>query len=358
MNKKNPRITYLLGAGASYHALPIVQEIQNEAFVMLNYVKQYAKHQIKSKKTFNKTEDLILKIGHHYSVDTLSRKYFLKNNGNFTNEEYLRLKNIITCLMIFCQVEQWNRSTPFDSPPPILSGKRKKIFKLDPRYDAFFSAILNTDLSMPSNINFISWNYDFQIEKAFKFYYPNQSIWEIGSNILKIDYSVAQNDNNQFFKVNGTSVFVNGVIGDLGYNIDYNQYNNDLHILFENALSDSIDTNLWSGIKFAWEPSDLAMEKRKQAASILENSDFIVVIGYSFPLFNREVDIEMFKDFKGKIIIQDIPERANEIQDQLEAIKPKLSQSSSIITNVENFYIPSEYWTGIIPNQSIEAFDY
>jgi hypothetical protein len=355
MTQKEPRITYLLGAGASYHALPIVQEIQNEAFVMLHYVERYAKHRMQSRATFEKTQELILRVGNHYSVDTLARKYFLKNNGDFTTEEYRRLKNIITCLIVFCQIEEWTTPSNIDKPE-ILREKRKKVFKLDPRYDAFFAAILNTDFSIPEQFNFVSWNYDFQLEKAFRFYYPDHSIWEIGSNVLKVDYSVAKSVISQVFKVNGTSVFVDGLNGKSGNNVDYNIYDEELHSIFERALCDDIDNNLWSGIKFAWEPSDLASQKRQQATQVIQESDFVVVIGYSFPLFNREVDIDMFKNFNGKVIIQDIPERASEIQNQLDAIKPGLSKKSSIITNVENFYIPSEYWTGIIPPMSSKAF--
>jgi hypothetical protein len=358
MTQKEPRITYLLGAGASYHALPIVQEIQNEAFVMLHYVERYAKHHKKSKAAFEKTRELILSIGSHYSVDTLARKYFLKNNGDFTIQEYQRLKNIITCLIIFCQIEKWSTSSNIDVPE-VLSGKRRKVFKLDPRYDAFFAAILNDDFSIPQQFNFISWNYDFQLEKAFKFYYPNHSIWGIGSNeVLKIDYNVADSGFSQIFKVNGTSVFVDGLNGKSGYDVDYYIYDDELHSIFERALCDDYDNNLWSGIKFAWEPSVLAARKREQGSTVIQNSDFVVVIGYSFPLFNRKVDIDMFKHFNGRIIIQDIPERANEIQNQLDAIKPGLKERSSIITNVENFYIPSEYWTGIRPLPSTKPFDF
>jgi hypothetical protein len=352
MTQKEPRITYLLGAGASYNALPIVKEIPNQARLMLEYLIKYSNVNKFNDVRLDKSRHLINQIDKHYSVDTLARKFWLRDKGDFTSDDYVRLKNIITCLIIFCQIENWEVK-PGLGAPVRLGHRESPVFALDTRYDAFFSAILKQDLSIPENINLISWNYDFQLEKVFNFYHNEKSIWEIGGDVLGIDYQ-ANRSNSQVLKVNGTALFVSGI----NPKIDYTFYNKELHDVFIRALSDELDTNLLSGIKFAWEPSELTARKREQASTVIQNSDFVVVIGYSFPIFNRDVDIKMFKDFRGKLVIQDLDGRAQDIQQQLGAIKKGLITNSGITTNLDNFYVPTEYWSGQQPRYQMKVISF
>ena len=53
-------------------------------------------------------------------------------------------------------------------------------------------------------------------------------------------------------------------------------------------------------INYAWEQSELAKQKREYAKKVFKESDVIVVIGYSFPPFNRQVDQMLFNELKGR----------------------------------------------------------
>ncbi|MES2656611.1 MAG: hypothetical protein V4620_13535 [Bacteroidota bacterium] len=80
MNKP-PKITYLLGAGASYNALPIVNELVNVAQGMLSYLHQTKTLNPYKQFEFTKTHALIDEVAKHHSIDTLARKIWLKNRG-------------------------------------------------------------------------------------------------------------------------------------------------------------------------------------------------------------------------------------------------------------------------------------
>lgn len=86
----------------------------------------------------------------------------------------------------------------------------------------------------------------------------------------------------------------------------YDKYDKETHELLMGALSDKLNTFTNNEIKFAWEETKETKSVRNLARQIIRCSEIVVVIGYSFPIFNREIDIEIFKEFKGKkIYIQD-----------------------------------------------------
>ncbi len=341
MSNKPPKITYLLGAGASYNALPIVSEIPNKLREMKEYIEQFNFDKTGEHIKLDVLENEINLIEKHASIDTLARKYWLKHQKNFIHEDYLYIKNIITCLIIFCQLESkiLNNQSHFDK----LKKENKK-YLLDPRYDAFFSAIITENYQLPSNINILSWNYDFQIEKSFNFFMPEKTLMETG-NHLGIDYDIINYLRN-IIKLNGTGFFVNKV----NQQLNYNEYKDELHELFFNLLNKKSSSQAYSGIKFAWETnSDLAISNRENAANnIIPESDYIVIIGYSFPIFNREVDIKLFENISNckAIYIQDRIERIELIKNQLDSINPKINQNNLVKyqTNLDQFLIPNELW--------------
>jgi hypothetical protein len=340
MNKP-PKITYLLGAGASYNALPIVSEIPNKLREMKEYIEQFNFDKTGEHIKLDVLENEINLIEKHASIDTLARKYWLKHQKNFTNEDYLFVKNIITCLLIYCQLET-NKVANQHQVDAVK--KVKKNYLLDPRYDAFLSAIIKDDFQLPPYINIVSWNYDYQIEKSFNFFSPEKTLMETGQQLGIDYYSVIQKSN--IIKLNGTGFFVDKVNPYL----NYNEYNDELHELFFKLLIKKNKSLAYSGIKFAWETnSDLATSNRENAANnVIAKSDYIIIIGYSFPIFNREVDIKLFEKIENckAIYIQDKPERIELIQNQLDSINPKINQKKLVKsqTNLDQFLIPNELW--------------
>ncbi|MES2381420.1 MAG: hypothetical protein V4538_10300 [Bacteroidota bacterium] len=340
--KEPPKITYLLGAGASYNALPIVNELASVADEIIKHLIHYKTsypNNIKNYSDFSKTISLIKEVAKHHSIDTLARKIWIKNKGSADNDEYIRIINLITAILYFKQIEK--NILGYDN----ISIKRKSPIELviDPRYEAFFAAILKDDCSIPHNFSFISWNYDFQIEKALHFY-SDKRISETAEEYKIIyDKSRPPNKTTQIIKINGTSLF------ESNNNVfDSTICNHEIYSILIDALSDNMERlkNTSSLIKFAWENEPEIKNHHAIASEKIKDSDFVVVIGYSFPIFNRAVDIELFKYFeKGKIIIQAPESDVHQYIQQLESIKSNLSEKAIPITNLNQFYIPNEYWT-------------
>jgi hypothetical protein len=96
--------------------------------------------------------------------------------------------------------------------------------------------------------------------------------------------------------------------------------------------------------------------KRDIATSILENTEKLIIIGYSFPNYNRKVDNQLLKHFSGTVHVQNPNymdnadsawrlDRFQEIEKFQNAFK-KFGQaiSKEIFTgekDVSQFYIPS-----------------
>ncbi|MEZ5053877.1 MAG: hypothetical protein R2807_03785 [Chitinophagales bacterium] len=109
----------------------------------------------------------------------------------------------------------------------------------------------------------------------------------------------------------------------------------------------------YNQLVFAWENDDIVSKARQNAQNLISYSDAVVVIGYSFPTFNREIDRQLFKVFDGnckglskkpskKIYIQDTPENAPKIKERLKAIGNNLFDVAEIYTEVDQFFIPPE----------------
>lgn len=321
------KITYLIGAGASANAVPMVNDFGNALFNMINHFEVngilYDSNEVKA---------LSHEIRNHSSIDTLARKYWLKDDF----VKYNKIKTLIALLILFHNVN----GNIYDSI--ILLKKSLRI--LDHRYDSFLATFLqlqNKKFSLPSQIQFVSWNYDIQFEKALSFYDDENDVI-MGLEIFEPHLN----------RLNGVGIFDNS---------DYHKFyslndigNTELKEFFVSALS--FEKDLITRIQFAWEitdpkpayKNDISQMRKKieNANKRIKESNYVVVIGYSFPVFNREVDIELFKGFNGKIFIQDIEGKANQIKNQLGAIQTGLDSDSrcEIQTNVDQFFIPNQYW--------------
>jgi hypothetical protein len=363
MVQNKPQICYLLGAGASFHALPLVNELPYDLMTFKQYLIEYNKtlgdnRVIDFENKLSNFQNIINQTLQHHSIDTLARKYWLKqNNLKKQNKEigydwYQLIKNIIACWLTWRRLENLEpKFMQYDENSP-KSERLKRVLKLDQRYDAFFSALLNDDLRLPENIKLVSWNYDLQIEQSFNFYLNKDTLKEVGDE-LGIAYFTQ--DVGQFVKLNGSAI--------LSVNIDTlweTRYNEKVHEVFRMALSNEFAPSVFSDIRFAWESNleDTNHGKipldRELASRYISESDIVVVIGYSFPIFNREIDKQLFANFlkKGdaKIYIQAAESEAEGIKSQLESLETGLSEKAEIIQNLTQFFIPNEYWSNVIPN--------
>ena len=340
------KVVYLLGAGASYgkridiedsteddvslieEGLPVVNEINEEITNVINWVyetevldksysfmgKECSADELKNK-LIDGFEWMKEKSTQHATIDTFAKKLFLKGDN-----EYGRLKFYMST---FFMIEQ-------------------HIHPYDKRYDAFLASILNFDMEIPEDIFIMTWNYDVQLDVAYRDYS------EFGLPMCVPPETIDVNKKARVFKINGSANYYNA------NQLDSCVYlkSDDAAFLEKILCQLSITTNRGkysegtTDLLFAWERnnfdklSDLLYDK-------ISDAKVLVIIGYTFPFFNREVDREIFGKMTNleKIYIQD--PKAEKIRASLKSILPiekykSLVSTEDLIFETSNFFLPPE----------------
>jgi hypothetical protein len=372
------RVTYLIGAGASANALPVVNGMNERLWVFYYYTYQRNVQVRDSGPEYNNNiniENLLINIEQHYSIDTYAKKLIIRENKN----EYLFLKNFLTSYFLFEQTNKDETKLNESIDKYIREHKRKiesKIYRtgktmksyaerlfdkmnirIDYRYDSFFATLLQKEddiLKLPNNINIISWNYDIQFELAYQNFINKIETDNVKRNLnIKLNYYDGANKIDKsiasIYKINGEASYTNK---ELIFNSDFNTLIDKIKSEFEN--NDSNKTNL----HYSWENKDFYPNNLSfNLGTIMSQSEIIVIIGYSFPTFNREIDRKLFYEFNKvcakkssgkveaifkKIYIQDTPENAPKIKERLKAIGNNLYDVAEIYPEVVQFLIPYE----------------
>ncbi len=252
----------------------------------------------------------------HATIDTFAKKLFLTGRV----EDYNKLKKLLAIYFIIEQI----------------------INKPDSRYDTFLANILTPNLEIPERMKILTWNYDSQFEIAFNEYKSQiNTPRDIGC------YSLHDNDltiQPSIFKINGTASFKDwGSLANVKNNS--NKLSKEVVDKIIKAYKDDI-----SLLSFAWENTGLK-NSNTAVRTFIQNVQFaktLVVIGYTFPFFNRLVDKEIIGSLNNlkKVYIQD--PRADEVAQSIDAVlassqKPPINPLSIIpITNCNQFYLPAE----------------
>ena len=84
---------------------------------------------------------------------------------------------------------------------------------------------------------------------------------------------------------------------------------------------------------------------KEQIKPFVNDAEVIIIIGYTYPFFNREIDRWIVQEMPNlkKIYIQD--PNAENIQTNLLSViqeKEKLIENSKLITTTDSFFIPPE----------------
>ena len=358
------KITYLLGAGASYNACPILEK-QAEMMIYvaskeinrlgldLDKNKYKIDYDFKDKMYLEHSENSEFKIlwymgyfgemaKEYNTVDTYARKLFLNNEKH----EYRLLK---MCVSIFFDL--WENF--------YQKQYNENYHKIDNRYKALFSVLLDTDgnkISLNNDFKFITWNYDLQLEEAFKLFLGNNfniDLNTINSNYLKFKKEIYSTCND-IFHLNGHRGFFRNVIANseeeypLNVNGNLDDYWKKLHNLYKLITLGNAKFDTY--INYAWEHYDLDNFFFKKISEVINETDVLVIIGYSFPAFNRKIDQYLFNqlpyDKIKKIIYQD-PNASKQIILNLFKNPQNYKDKIEILSDendLKQFYLPNEYF--------------
>ena len=190
------KITYLLGAGASFNTLPLVDgipDLLNDFQITLRSLYKNSPESKKNKVNTSLLEELCkeltwleLSCREHMSIDTFAKK--LSTTG--PDYDLKKLKRILTLMFSYYQL----------------------IRKPQMRYDAFIAALIDHKTrQLPSHIKILTWNYDFQIEKAYSEYINSESIDKIQKDLCVYPSNCNVIDPEKFLvcKINGSTFFIN-----------------------------------------------------------------------------------------------------------------------------------------------------
>jgi hypothetical protein len=317
---------YLMGAGASSKVLPLASGFSERLVAFAIDLKNAGPTSIYNNQNaspddpiwgknrdnlYDAIEWLASESSHHFSVDTFAKKLFFRGD----NKNLKKLKAALSAYLVIEQSRHY----------------------VDQRYDAFLASVLKNDIrrsiKLPEHLRIFTWNYDTQLEKAFYGFCENHD-----SVIENVTF------NDRIYRINGKcGTHPPGHIGDSFRAI----------MTMNNTPAWEAGINLYKEymtepsapapeINFAWE--DLTHNKLKNAGlSQLSDVTDIVVIGYSFPYFNREIDDLIFKQFShiNRIYLQ-YPEGVHaSIEERIKKILP-LHEEIIRISSTDLFYIPDD----------------
>ena len=329
------KITYILGAGASVNAHALARtatEPNRYAMRLIDFVSE-----LEAKNPgdyYNELKRIARNCLQYGSPDTYAKFLYERDPGN---DDYRLLKLLISN---YFEIKEFVTDN-------IHNDDRRSI---EQRVLPFLTYITNQK-KLAENIRIISWNYDRQFEIAadtFRLrgpktdYFPGFAAWP---------NSMDGHPGNELPFL----IHMNGVSGY--------RYNANGHHFCE-RMKEKVD---WVVdfkpteplISYAWEdretdPHNIFLSKRKEIAlKMAAGTTILVVIGYSFPFFNRFFDNELFESIKGtlkKIYFQD-PNDGQYLYNQFNLVRKgsdgdRFYKEKTVeivpINNLNNYFVPFE----------------
>ena len=353
-------VTYILGAGSSCYSQTLVFDMKERMKCLLELLDTTHKNHIyicdslkgKTEKLHIRYRRIVEEAIKHYTPDTYAKKLSLTERIKDLDilKEYLNLYFLFEQDM---DRKFYNEkgSYPRYQTPGFPASKSKEVREqekeneknyiwnkiktpIDYRYDVFLATLLNNKgtkdnplLLLPSNYNIISWNYDNQWEFAYKEYAKDEKLNEISRRLnINREYDP---DKSHIIKVNG-------------YCNCWDE-EKDQELTLYNAIDRLLNSkNIKNTIEFAWEGTRLQYIPIKK---IMKKTDIIVIIGYSFPNFNRDVDKTIFWEYtvsETKEIIIQVPDKYEyeKIKQRIRTIKTIPDEVFKHIPDKDQFYIP------------------
>jgi len=312
---------YWLGAGASFYSLPLVSSFTErlegfrEMIRIQDFREELDDNKIEDdaegeKKDIIQTIDwLVRNLKEQASVDTFAKKLYFKND----KEGLQKLKAILSCFFV----------------------GEQSLKPVDYRYDSFFASILRrkdhySDVVIPDDIKFLLWNYDLQLEKAYYGYTQN------ADKVLK-DLTFSK----KLYHLNGYCGTKQ--LGHIGKEFTETYKTKEkLSKVVLSLFGEYINDGASPDINFAWEMNENFFNNK--IGEIADNTSTLIIIGYSFPFFNREIDKKIFSKLGNlkDVFVQTPKETFIGIQERIKAINPDISELK-LIEDTSQFYIPFNY---------------
>lgn len=338
------KVVYLLGAGASFGTrengigspiitgLPIVSEIGRELENMANLLasltlneKELEECKLRLVKDFRGLKDKCAGA----TIDSYARELWLKRDM----PGFSRVELLLTIFFIFEQI----------------------VHKPDGRYKSFLSKVAQKDivydaLELSPEIGILSWNYDNQIELAYRqFFSDNYSYIRERLGVYDVkDYEQKHLSQKccKIIKLNGTANFTREEDW-LSFSENNAIDENVLKIVLK-KYNECIQSGTCYGrlrLNFAWDDRWSEDMLKNKIPQLVHDAQTLIVIGYTFPDYNREIDRIIFENMANlrNIYIQD--PLASRIVQGISTVLPQSRVTKIGIhqrTVVDQFLLPIE----------------
>ena len=374
-----------MGAGASYNSIPTIKGDENRSS-LVDYIYETLLSFTHSNGVFNNFEEsneskelfefarneglyTATQFREYGTPDTYARSLYLK--GVQHTKDYDNIRVTLSLFFVLWKFEKQNLFTRIGDfiSLPDTRPLNYHFEGNDSRYTSFFASILNPGKGVPSfpdNLKILTWNYDSEIEDVLLKYFlrrsPNLQMLNTVFNLSNFH----ENENlinKNIIKLNGNYYDVNEPI-DNSFSSIIDSENDELIINMNQSLH-RFNTLLLKRkyrptIQFSWdnlnyEFSNLPNDEKitinfKSLENILHEAERLIIIGYSFPIFNREMDSFMIRSFLGSkpdmkaIHIQNTENSMDGIKQRIRALSGyygKLNFQEHL--GLDEFYIPFEF---------------
>lgn len=297
------KVTYLLGAGASALSVPTMSNFNANLRLFIDEVKTEqnrlsANTMVTEKREFSlilsdffrDAEMLYEEISEHQNADIYARKLYLTHK----QDKLRRLKALISSFLIYHQLQN----------------------KVDKRYDLFLSTVFERDndpakINLPTDLLVLSWNYDFQLELSASAFFAKRTLLE-SQDLLNHHPRMEMADLDREILNKFSIIKLNGTVS--GFQPDENTfrslpvnfqpegaYEMDASSIRIERLTGSVLNYFFltdrkpastSSILYSWEVNPFGKKMKNYTLYKIYNTEVLVVVGYSFPTFNRKVDRE------------------------------------------------------------------
>lgn len=340
------KFTYILGAGASAQALPLVKDNPSKfinglptgfkLFIeQLNALATSISSDLEEEVSELKRDltHFSIKAVEFNTIDTYAK--FLHLQGHKHNDELKRLKDTLSIYFLYEQII--NK-------------------KFDKRYLIFLISILERSI-FPENLNILTWNYDFQMQIAAE-YFQKETFKQTGFSTEHSPPLINYFPGVWNIPIPGQKhqlIHLNGIAGFSAHKGNRNI--SGLPLIGQSLTPKGLLTAFFKEkahydrlLTFAWENAIQTFPGNystmlKHALSAVQNTEVLIVIGYSFPFFNREIDRLIFEEMKKsnslkQIYFQDPSERSGKfLINQFELKDVDIFD----VKDIEQFFIPSEF---------------
>lgn len=237
------------------------------------------------------------------SIDTYARSLALL--GNRRERELAELKLHLAMFFLLEQAIATKDTIPTNS----YRQRFSKPDQIDVRYMTWLAQLFDDKGKFSDRVRIVSWNYDLQLEHALALYLDLDGAHQVHDSAIGGVYPDPVDPNAH--QASPLIVHLNGIAGQAVFRdsrtalyqglgkTDPDEYIQRLFTLYvdydkreQHMLRAMRDT-----FQFAWERGDVAQRGIQIAANQFAKAEILVIVGYSFPPFNRTIDIELMNAF-------------------------------------------------------------